>query len=186
MSEVFSEYELRKLGFKFKEDTEYQTAECVGSCEEEMEVKVVTKSCRGVVRKKSVKGTGTGKLTISMHMPKDIFDKAYGMNLDTLIEGVQAHGENSRHATFAVVAYVLNEDGAEKFKAYPNCVIESALSRSIENGGEEVAEIELEIAVMPDDYGNGMYEALAANLTEDLKGNWMKNFEPSMVQIDEA
>ena len=187
MSNVFSEYELKKLGFKFKSDSEYQTAECIGSCEEEMEVKVVTKSCRGVVKKKTVRGTGTGTLTISMHMPKEIYDQAYGMNLDTLIDGVKAHGQNSVHEAFSLVADVFNEDGEEKLKAYPNCIIESALSRSIENGAEEVAEIELEVAVMPDDYGNGMYESLVSELTDEtLKTNWMTKFEPSMVQVKNA
>ena len=187
MSNVFSEYELKKIGFKFKDGSAYETAECIGSCEEEMDVKVVTKSCRGVVKKKTVRGTGTGTLTISLHMPKEIYDKAYGMNLESLIDGVKAHGQNSVHANFSLVADVFNEDGEEKLKAYPNCIIESALSRSIENGGEEVAEIELEIAVMPDDYGNGMYEALASELSDTtLKNTWMTTFTPDLVQVDKA
>lgn len=179
---VFSEYELRKMGIKFKPGAEYISADCVGSCEEELESKVITKKCRGVVAKTKVKGTGNGTLSVSLHMPYEIYEKAYGMELDSLIEGVRAYGQNSVHEEFAIVQDVFDEDGNEKFKAYPNCIIQSGISRKIENGAEEVAEVELEISVMPDEYGNGMYEALASTLAKDAASKWMTAFEPSLVQ----
>ena len=53
------------------------------------------------------------------------------------------------------------------------------MSRSIENGAEEVKEVDLEISVMPDDYGQGMYEALDSELKEGtVKQNWMSKFDP--------
>ena len=61
---------------------------------------------------------------------------------------------------------VLDEDDNKKLKAYPVCTIQSALSRKIEAGTEEIAEIEIEIAIMPDEFGNGLYEAVES----DLKG----------------
>lgn len=183
---VFSDFELKEMGIKFKSAAEYKTASCVGSCEEEMESKVITKSCRGVVVKKVVKGTGNGTLKISMHCPYDVYTQAYGMELDTLIEGVKAYGQNSTHEAFSIVQRVLDEDAVEKFKAYPNCIIESGVARKIENGAEEVAEIELEISTMPDEYGNGMYEALATEITEDVKSKWLTAFEPSIVQAQTA
>jgi len=184
MSTVFSEFELREMGIKFKDAEKYEKADCVGSCEEELDSKVTTKSCRGVVVKKVVKGTGTGKLNISMHMPYDIYIQAYGMELDTLIEGVKAYGQNSVHKNFSTTQHVFDEDGVEKFKAYPNCVIETGVSRKIENGAEEVAEIELEVSIQPDEFGNGMYEALASELTDETaKTTWMTDFTPAMVQV---
>lgn len=183
MNGVFSEYELQAMGIKFGEDEEYKAANCVGSCEETMDSKVITKKCRGVVRKTVVKGTGTGTLKISMHMAYEIYTEAYGMDLDSLVKGVRAYGQNSRHETFSIVQDVFDEDGKEKLKAYPNCIIQSGISRKIENGAEEVAEIELEISVMPDEYGNGMYEAPVSDLTnETVKTDWMTKFTPSMVQ----
>jgi hypothetical protein len=184
---VFSEYEIREMGIKFKSGTEYQTANCVGSCEEEMEAKVITKSCRGVVAKTTVKGTGNGTLNLSMHIPYDIYVKAYGMELDTLIDGVKAYGQNSVHEAFAITQHVYDEDGVEKYKAYPNCIIKSGVANKTENGAEEVAELELEVSVMPDEYGNGVYEVLASDLTTGtLKTDWMTKFEPSMVQVASA
>lgn len=184
---VFSEYELRKMGIKFKSGEAYLSADCVGSCEEELESKVITKKCRGNVVKTTVKGTGSGTLTISMHMPYEIYIQAYGMKLDTLIEGVQAYGQNSRHEAFAIVQDVFDEDGVEKFKAYPNCIIQTGVARKIENGAEEVAEIEMEVSIMPDEYGNGVYEALASELTDETaKTTWMTAFTPDMVQVAKA
>ena len=184
---VFSEFELRKMGIKFKSGEAYQSADCVGSCEEELETKVTTKKCRGNVVKTTVRGTGSGTLTISMHMPYEIYTQAYGMKLDTLIEGVQAYGQNSRHEGFAIVQDVFDEDGVEKFKAYPNCIIQTGVARKIENGAEEVAEIEMEVSIMPDEYGNGVYEALASELTDETaKTTWMTAFTPDMVQVDKA
>lgn len=184
---VFSEYELREMGIKTAGSEAYVAANCVGSCEEELDTVVITKKCRGVVAKKNVKGAGTGKLTISMHMPWDIYTDVYGMNLDTLIEGVKAYGTNSRHKTFSTTQHVFDEDGEEKFKAYPNCIIETGVARKIENGAEEVAEIELEVSLQPDEFGNCVYEALASELTEEtVKNTWMTAFDPSMVQVKSA
>lgn len=187
MANVFSEYDLRETGFKFENDETYRSANCTGSCEEEMEVKVITKMCRGVVAKKTVRGTGNGKLKLSMHMPYDIFIDAYGMELDSLKEGIKAYGRNSIHKTFSYVQHVFDEDEVEKFKAYPNCIIETGVVRKIENGAEEVAEVELEISVQPDEYGNGLYEALATELTdESLKTKWMTGFTAEMAQATTA
>jgi len=187
MDKVFSDFELDELGFKFKSAEEYTKVVCIGSCEEEMETKVITKSCRGVVKKKVVKGTGNGTLKISAHIPWTIYTQAYGMQLSTVLEGVKAYGQNSVHENFGLVAHIKDEDGNEKLKAYPNCVIETGVARKIENGAEEVAELELEISVMPDDYGNGMYEALVSELKdENVKTTWMTAFEPSLVQTIET
>lgn len=181
---VFSEYELREMGIKTAGSEAYVAANCVGSCEEELDTKVVSKSCRGVVIKKTVKGAGTGKLSISMHMPWDVYTDIYGMNLETLIDGVKAYGTNSRHKNFACTQHVFDEDGEEKFKAYPNCIIETGVARKIENGAEEVAEIELEVSLQPDEHGNCVYEALASELEDEtVKKDWMTAFEPSMVQV---
>lgn len=52
----------------------------------------------------------------------------------------------------------VDEDENIKYKAYTKCVVKDGIARKIENGGEEVAEIEMTVAVMPDDEGNGLYD----------------------------
>jgi hypothetical protein len=180
---VFSDFELDQMGLKFKDGEKYESVNCVGSCEEEMETKTVTKSCRGVVVKSIARGTGAGTLKISAHIPWAVYTKAYGMELDSLIEGVKAYGRNSTHAAFGLVMHIKDEDGVEKLKAYPNCVMSTGVTRKIENGAEEVAELEVEISVMPDEYGNGMYEALVDELTDEtVKDTWLTAFTPELVQ----
>jgi hypothetical protein len=180
---VFSDFELDQMGLKFTDSESYESVNCVGSCEEEMETKKITKSCRGVVTKTVSKGTGAGTLKISAHIPWAVYTKAYGMNLASLIEGVKAYGRNSVHKAFGLVMHVNDEDGVEKYKAYPNCVMSTGIARKIENGAEEVAELEIEVSVMPDEYGNGLYEALATELTDEtVKTKWMTEFTPALVQ----
>lgn len=182
-----SDFELDQFGISFDNGTTYQNANCVGSLEEEMGVKTVTKSCRGVVTKKRARGTGEGTLKLSMHMPWEIYKEAYGMDFDGLIEGVAAYGRNSVHKSFSCVAHVVDEDNNEKLKAYPNCIITTGVVRKIENGAEEVAEMELEIGVMPDEHGNGLYEAIVEQLPSSVTvQSWMSGFKPDMAYASEA
>jgi hypothetical protein len=187
---VFSDFEIDKMSVKFAAASgASETAiamDCVGSVEEELTAKEITKKCRGVVIKDVVKGTGEGTLTISAHVPTTIFTKAFGMTQSDLAEGVQAYGSNSRHKEFCLTMHVLDEDGAEKYKAYPKCIFKARPKINIENGAEEVAEVEMEIAVMPDDKGNGMYEALASGLSSTITTGWMENFNYDLVKTASA
>lgn len=183
MSEVFSEYEYRSLGFLFEDDdASNATVECIGSLEETMTVKTVTKKCRGVVRKSRSRGTGAGNLKITGHWPYDLYTKIFGMNQTGLKAGVKAYGEKSLHPVFCVTADVFDEDDVEKYKAWPRCTVTADLTRKTTNGDEEVAEVDLELAVSPDDDGNGLYEALAEGLDAEVKGSWLTAFTPALVK----
>lgn len=179
---VFSDFEIDKMSVKFTDAEAALSMNCVGSVEEELTAKEITKKCRGVIIKDVVKGTGEGTLTISAHVPYDLFIEAFGMEVETLKTGVFAYGSNSRHKAFCLTMHVVDEDGAEKYKAYPNCIFKARPTLSTENGAEEVAEVEIEIAVMPDEQGFGMYEALADGLDESVKSGWMENFNYTLVK----
>lgn len=182
---VFSDYEVRQIGVKVEGEESYTAVNCVGSVEEELEALVVTKNCRGVVQKTRVRGTGAGTLTISAHMPYAIYTKMYGMVSDGLADGVQAYGRNSVHPVFSLVMDTYDEDGVQKLRAYPCCIFQAGPARSTENGAEEVAEIEMEISVMPDDDGNCLYECAVNDLgtdTNQIKTKWMTQFTPELVQ----
>lgn len=179
---VFSEFEVKEQWIKVKGEESYSTMSCVGSSEEELEVKVITKKCRGVKAKEKVKGTGSGTLTESLHVPRVIYNKMYDMNRANLKKGVYAYGQSSSHPEFSITQRVLDEDDEEKFKAYPRCILESGPKRAVENGQEEVPELELTITLLPDDNGECMYEALKSELEEETAGKWLEHFETSLVQ----
>ena len=179
---VFSEFEVKNTSIKFADDDAAIKVGCVGSLEETMNSKTITKKCEGVVVKSVSRGDGTGELAMSLHMKYDLFLKSYGMASDGLKDGVYAYWQNSIHKPFCLTCEVLDEDGVKKLKAYPNCVITTGVTRKIENGAEEVAEMELTVTVMPDEYGNGMYEAIESKLTdESIKTAWLNNFTPELV-----
>ena len=179
---VFSEFEVKEQHIKMADEESYSTMSCVGSSEEELEVKIITKKCRGAIAKEKVKGTGNGTLTESLHVPRDIYNKMYDMNRPNLKKGVYAYGQNSSHPEFSITQRVLDEDGVEKFKAYPRCVLESGPKRPVENGQEEVPELKLTIKLLPDDNGECMYEALKSELDEETAGKWLEHFDTSLVQ----
>lgn len=179
---VFSDYEVDEVGFLFEDADAYASAKCIGSSEEEMEVKVITKLCRGVVAKEKVKPTGRGTVKLALHIPKAIYDEMFGMNLESLINGVKGYGRNSVHKNFGMVQHVKDEDDVEKLKAYPNCVVKTGKTSKIENGAEEVALVELEVSVSPDEYGQGVYEALVDEVDATVANTWMKAFTPELVQ----
>ena len=176
----FSEFEVKESHAKFGTEEAIKLG-CVGKLGETLNAKTVTKKCEGVVVKSVTKGDGTGEITFTLHMVEAVFRNIFGMVNTGLKAGVYAYGQGSRHKEFCYTAKVLDEDGNVKYKAYPRLCVTSGIARTIENGAEEVAEIEVTAAVMPDENGNGMYEAFAADLDETTEGKWLKEFTTTLV-----
>lgn len=185
---VFSEFEVKEQYIKIGsgETATFESMSCVGTSEEELDVVVVTKKCRGVKEKERVRGAGSGKLTESLHVPYDIYNKMYNMTQQNLAEGVAAYGKSSMHPEFALTQLVEDEDGAMKYKAYPRCILESGPKRPVENGATEVPELSLIISLLPDDNGNCMYEILESKATEEMKTKWLTEFTPALVKVPNA
>ena len=179
---VFSEYEIKETAIKFKGDEAFQSIGCVGSFEEELETRIVTKKCEGVVVKSVTRGAGSGTVSMSLHINYNLYVKMFGMESAELKDGVMGYGKDSVHNSFALVAKVKDEDGKVKFIAYPNCIVNTGLANKIENGAEEVAELEMEITIQPDENGFAKYEALDTLLDAGLKGQWMTAFTPELVK----
>lgn len=179
---VFSDYEIKNTSIKFADAEGFKKIGCVGNIEEELEVRVVTKNCEGVVAKSVAKGSGSGTLTISLHMQYDLYVEAFGMEQEGLKEGIVAYGRNSRHKEFTLVAEVFDEDGNTKLIAYPRCVMASAPACTIENGAEEVAEIEVEINLFPDEDGNCKYQAIGDAVSDDITNTWLTSWSIDIVK----
>ena len=184
---VFSEYEIKNSAIKINGDSSdaFVKVGCVGSIEEALDCITVTKKCEGVVVKTVTRGAGTGESKISLHMKYNLYVSLFGMDQEGLKEGVYAYGTGSKHKEFTYVAEVVDEDGNTKYIAYPKCSVKTGPANKIENGGEEVQEIEVTFSLYQDENGNCKYECPAVELGEDtsgLKTQWMTAFTPSLVK----
>ena len=183
-ADVYSYFECDQLAIKVAGDETYTRDDCVGTLNVERETKTVTKSCRGVVKKRKTKPTGNGTITLSMHIKLALYRKMHSMVNTGLQPGVYAFDNTTAMPEFSLTARVKDEDDNIMFLGYPRCKIEEINALNIENGAEEVAEVEMTIAYMPDDYNKGEYQALAIDLTGNVltNENWMTDFSSDAAQ----
>lgn len=179
--EGFSEYEVKQSTVKFGEGDAIKLG-CVGKLSETLNAKTVTKKCEGIEQMSRTYGDGTGELAFTLHMKLAAYYEMFGLQSEGLAAGVRAYGQKSKHKEFCYTAIVYDEDRNIKYKAYPRCVIKTGISRTIENAAEEVAEIEVTASIMPDDLGNGMYEAFADDLDETIAEDWLDNFSLELIK----
>lgn len=182
MVDNFCEYEIKESAIKTKDADAFEKIGCVGSFEESFNTKEIIKKCEGIVKEKRTKPDGTGELKLSMHMKWQAYVDMYSLKREKLKDGVYAYG-SAQHKVFTYVCKALDMDGEVKYKAYPNCVVSDGIARKIENGGEEVAEVELTIAVSADEYGEVMYEAPEKDITDEtVKTRWMTDWNRELVE----
>lgn len=181
--QIFSEYDIVKTGIRFDGEEEATVIDTVGSANETMEVRTVQKMKRNMPWKTRTKPTGSGEVAMKLHLPEDIYAKTYGMYVEGYKEGVMVYGTLSMHATFCMTQLVVDEDGNRKLVAYPCCSVKTGKSRNIEANAETIAEIEMTVAVDPDEDGQGYY-AIIVDEEQDaaLVDQWMKAFDPVMVK----
>ena len=183
-ADVYSYFECDQLAIKVAGDNEYTRDDCVGSIEVERETKTVTKSCRGVVKKRKTKPTGNGTITLKLHIKLVLHRKLTAMTNEGLQPGVYAWDNTVPMPEASITARVKDDDNI-MFLAYPRTKVEELNTLSIENGAEEVAEVEIKLSYMPDDYNKGEYQALKDELTGNVltPENWMTTFSSEMAQI---
>ena len=185
-AEVYSYFECDQLAIKVAGDEAYTRDDCVGSIEVERETKTVTKSCRGVIKKRKTKATGNGTLTLKMHVKLALYRKLYAMTNEGMQPGVYAFDNTVAMPEASITARVKDEDDNIMFLGYPRAKVEEINTLSIENGAEEVAEVEMKLSYMPDDYNKGEYQALEVELTgNELNAeNWMTDFSSELAQAE--
>lgn len=183
---VFSEYEVKQIGVKVGSAETATVVDCVGSMSEEMEVKTIVKNCRGVPVKTRTRGTGSGTLNLSVHIPWSLYIAMYNMDQDGFVDGVAAYGTESLHPEIVLTALVEDEDGNEMYKAFPKTTLTSGPNPSTTNGEETVAEVQLTLAVSPDENGYGLYQAVVSDLPSEgnVRTNWMIGFTPELIRTN--
>lgn len=185
--EQFSEFEVKESTVAFWDNATEKNGEamslgCVGSLEETLNTRTITKKCEGVLKKSVTRSDGSGEIKFTLHMRWEVFKEMFGLISEGLKAGVYAYGTGSRHKEFCYTAKVLDEDGNIKYKAYPKCCVTTGLASKIENGAEEVAEIEVTASVFADSNGNCMYQAFASDLDTTTVGKWLEEFSADLVK----
>lgn len=185
-AEVYSYFECDQLAIKVAGDESYTRDDCVGSLNVERETKTVTKKCRGVVKKRKTKPTGNGTIELKLHIKLALYRRINAMTNEGLQPGVYAFDNTQSMPELALTARVKDEDDNIMFLGYPRCKVEEINKLEIENGAEEVAEVEMKLSYMPDDYNKGEYQALEVDLTGDVltPSNWMTTFSSETAQLD--
>lgn len=179
--EQFSEFEVKESHAKFGTG-EAMPLGCVGSLEETLNTRTITKKCEGVLKKSVTRSDGSGEIKFTLHMRWEVFKNIFGLVSEGLKAGVYAYGTGSTHKEFCYTAKVLDEDGNVKYKAYPKCCVTTGIASKIENGAEEVSEIEVTASVFADAKGNCMYQAFDSEVDEAVKAGWLEGFTPDLVE----
>lgn len=178
--DVFDAVEIKNASVLFKGSSVTDPFGCVGKLDAETEIKSIEKKCGGVTEKKKSKPT---KLTvkISGHMKLKVIRDIFGISNDGLVTDVYAYGIESLGKDFAFVAEENDIfEGNKRLIAFPNCSAATGFVKSVENGAEELAEFELEITALPDQYGKFYYEGI--NLTGTVAQTWLTKFDPASLQ----
>ncbi|EAE7102655.1 phage tail protein [Listeria monocytogenes] len=183
--EEFDATRVTNVGTKFSEDATSIAFGCLGSIEGETELLELVKKCEGVETKKK---TTPQKMSLKLngHVKVPVLRDIFGLSNEGLKAGVYSYGADSLSKPFVLTADVLDEFEAQtKLIAFSNCVAATGLKITVENGADEVAEVELEFTAMIDDNRKCYYEAIISELDEADKDafvkQWHTNFTPDMV-----
>lgn len=156
---------------------------CVGSISGETEMKELVKMCEGVEVRKRTKPLKMN-LTLSAHVKVPIIRKVFGLSDANLKPGVYKYSKDAKGKEFTLTADVVDEfEDVTKLIAFPKSVSATGLKFTIENGADEVAELELEFTVYPDEKDNFYYEALTSELDDEIIAqSWHTEFDYSLVE----
>ena len=178
----FAEFEVKELCFQFKSDgqTTAYTTKCIGTSEQEDELSVVTKPCGKSVINKRVSPTGNGTIDLAAHFPENLINAIYNMSRDGLIPGVKAMGNTVILPEFTLLQRITDDTGKEKIRIFPRVCAENGLTHSLDNSATEVGYGELSLSYMPDEKGEGYYDALVDELGDSantLVAGWFEGFD---------
>lgn len=180
--DVFDAVSINNASVLFKGEQVTEPFGCVGKLDGETEIKTIQKLCGGVPQKKKAKPTQMN-ITISAHLKLKVLRDIFGMTNKDLKEGVFSYGTDSIGKDFTFVAEEVDDfEEAVRLIAFPNCTSATGFIKSVENGAEEIAETELEITALADEYKQFYYEAIKSELTPEDAKMWMTAFDPAKVR----
>lgn len=177
---------IESIAFLFEGDESAVLSDCNGSIEVETETTTKSKMCGGQTVKEITKPTNM-TITISAHVPIEVFRRVYGIKHDeSLKTGVYSYGKGSKGERFALSAELLDEfENNTKLIAFLNASVQNALTFTIDSTEDEVSMMEIVLTASQDSLGYWYHEALEADLLADeqlTKEIWMTNLTPEQLK----
>jgi hypothetical protein len=156
---------------------------CVGTAEGETTLKEIIKTCEGVEVRKKVKPVKMD-LTVSAHVKVAVLRDIFGLTNEGLKPGVYVYSTKSKGKEFTFTADVIDEfEDVVKLAAFHKAVSADGFKFTVENGADEVAEMEINITVYPDEQGHLYYEAFVAELDDQtVADTWHSQFDYTLVE----
>lgn len=179
----FETYRITKGQYIPKEGGTAIAIPCTGKLTAEADISEITKKCEGVVSD-SVPKVNFLTVTISGHFALKHLRELFGLSVEGLKTGVYKLNKvvKSKAGTYTFEVWNMHE--TEKMLiAFPNMTYIGGFALNIENGVEEIAEVELEFKAMVDTEGNFYYEGLESDISESqVKTDWGTKFTPTLVK----
>ena len=182
--ETFDNVSIKKISFKFKGEETAIATDCNGQLDGETEMQTNEKKCGSTTVKTKAKPIGM-TVTITAHVPVEVFRKFYGLKHDERLKaGIYSYGPESTGTDFSLAVEVVDDfEENEKLLAFLLATSNTGLTFTIENGADEVAALELETKIMVDELGKFYHEAIVAELEEDLTDDWMTKLSADTIKI---
>lgn len=179
---------INKLSFLFKGNEAATIADCVGKIDGTTKMHETVKKC-GKTEVKSISKPIEMALKIKAHVPMAIFRDFYGLSHDErLKKGIYSYGAGSKGKNFSLAVQVEDEyEDEKKLLGFLNCTSSSGLTFSVENGADTVADLELDVKVMIDEFNDFYHEAFLSELNDqDTADAWMAKLNPDVLKVSKS
>lgn len=189
--ETFDPVSIKNTSVQFKGDDKDKSTKfgCVGSIEGETEMKELVKHCEGVEVRKRVKPEKM-TLTLEGHVKVDVMRNIVGLENKDLKKGIYRYSTDAKGKEFTLTGDVEDEfEDVTKLIAFPNCISNEGLKFSIENGADEVAEVEMEFDAYPegkDIYYEAIIDELDDDDKDDIQEKWHSEFDMDLIEEPSA
>lgn len=160
---------------------------CIGSLTVEPEVEEIVKNC-GRTQISATSKTKYLNVTIEAHLKRGVAEKVFGLDSTGLKEGVYGLSASAVKKDFIFTAVVYDMTRAiKKLIAFPLVSNVSGFSLNLDNSATEVQTMSLDFRAMKDSNNMFYYEAYESEITDnDVKTQWLTNFNPELVLVDEG
>ena len=185
--EKFHPVTINNASLQFKTGNTYAAGTsfgCIGTLEGETEMTQKQLKCGSVILKEISKPNKTTLTVTLADVPVAVARKITGLRNEDLKPGVYAYGTKSKGAEFIFTGDVIDDfEEVTKLIAFPKCSSATGFKISIDNGADEVANIEFELTALPDEAGEIVYEALVAELEDQtVATQWHTAFTRDLVK----